>query len=231
RAGVLTIPFFASMLLAALIAVRSSGARGVVMDALSLVANLVVGIGVLLLAEREFSGEPICGANDNASGVAVNIAAARALVERSFGTLEVILVFTGAGEVNASGMQSLIRDHPELVAGETYMVNLDSVGRSPFKVSFAEGPVISRPVSPELVCLALRAAQNAGIELTPDRIRFTSDIYPALVRGAKATTIFGEEADFVRRSPKDRPENIDERSLIDVVRLVCGIARLLEREG
>jgi len=231
RTGVLTIPFFASMLLAAVIITRALGAAGLVTDALSLLSNLIVGISALLLVEREVSGEPICGANDNASGIAAALGAAQKLKGKPLKRVEIVLAFTGAGEVNAGGMQSLLKSHPEFASSETYIVNLDSVGLSPLKVSFIEGPVLGKPVPPEPVCLALTAAKGKEINLAPGRIRFTSDIYPALIRNAKATTIFGEEADFVRRSPKDRPENLSEQDLLNATQLIYDVANLLERNA
>jgi len=228
RTGVLTVPFFASVLLGVLIVAKSSGAGGFFIDILLTLSNLVVGISALLLIEREVSGKPICGANDNASGVAVALEVAQRLKDRRFKKLEVMVAFCGAGEVNAGGTQILLRNRPELTSGDTYIVNIDSVGRGSLKVSSIEGPVLGKPTSPECLHITLTAASRAKIKISTGRIRHTTDAYPALVKNAKAATIFGEDADYIRRSPKDTPENIELERLNEATELVLNIASQLE---
>lgn len=230
KTGVLTIPFFASALLVALIVAKASGANGFVINALFLLANIVLGISALLLIERELSGKPICGANDNASGVAVALEVAKMLKEKRLKKLEVVLAFTGAGDSNAGGSTSLLKNHPDLVSDNSYIINIDSVGKGELKVSTIEGPVLGRLASIELACLVLTAAKSAQIAIKPERLRFTSDAYPALVKGARAVTIFAETPEFTRRSEKDTPENLEKERISEATKLVYQTAMLIEGE-
>lgn len=231
KTGVLTIPFFASALLVALIVAKSSGADSLIINALLLLSNIVIGISALLLIERELSGRPICGANDNASGIAVALEIAQRLKPKRLKKLEVILAFTGASDANAGGAQTIFKSHPELTSENSYIINLDAVGRGALKLSSIEGPVVGKPVSPEALNLVMNAAKKAGIKISTDRIRFTTDAHPALIKNAKATTIFGEESDFVRRSLNDLPENIEQARLNEAVELLYNIANILEKES
>lgn len=107
------------------------------------------------------------GANDNLSAVAVLVALAAALQERSVAGLRVVLASCGAEEVLQGGIHGFGARHLSGLDRErTWVLNLDTVGSPGLILLEGEGPLVmedyARPAFRDLVA---RVAEREGIPL------------------------------------------------------------------
>jgi hypothetical protein len=101
---------------------------------------VVGGLGVGLVADV-WRSPTVPGANDNLSGVAVLVALAELLRERTPAGLRVLLVSCGAEETLQDGIRAFMARHgSELPAGQTFVLNYDTVGSPHLIMIEAEGP-------------------------------------------------------------------------------------------
>jgi Peptidase family M28 len=153
------------------------------------------------------------GANDNLSGVAVNVALAHAISERPPEGVRVILLSTGSEESFMEGMQAFGRRHfPSLPRKTTEFVCLECVGSPELCVVEAEGMLRMRHY-PERSREALAAAgEAAGVELRRGlRTVAATDALIALRAGYPTCTLGGvDETKFPSNYhwPSDVPDEL-----------------------
>ncbi len=155
---------------------------------------IVMGCGVLLagtllVESLVFKSRPSPGANDNASGVAVLLTIAAALVERPFPNLRVHVVFTGAEEHGLAGSKHLAKSR--LVPSDALVLNLDTVGYGtrPYYVE-GNGMFFKLRTSRKLNELIARAGQSMRVGIRPWWMaRARHDHMPFSKRGYQASTL------------------------------------------
>lgn len=186
---------------------------------------LLLGLG--LLAEREFRGSDVPGANDNASGVGVATALARELAQAPLSSTRVVFLATGCEESGTVGMRAFLEAHPG-IARSWIFLNLDGVG-APATLRYLPREGINRlyAADPALVrvCEATAADQpELGLQAATELAGLTYDATPVLARGGRAITLSAQDRTIPNyHSAKDVPENLD----VDVLGRALDVARLV----
>jgi len=205
-----------------------SGNRGLVKAGMALAA-----VSGALLADIG-SRETVPGANDNATGVAVLIAIARALAERPTKGVKVMLVSTSE-EALCEGIQAFARRHfAELPHESTFFLSIDTVGSPHLLVLRGEGMIRMREYPARSLALLDGLADELGIDLFPNlRLRNATDgVYP-LAAGYECASLCSctdlkQPANY--HWPTDVPENVDYATVADAVRLTEAVVRRLDED-
>jgi Peptidase family M28 len=172
------------------------------------------------------------GANDNATGVAVLVAIARALEAEPTQRTRVMLVSTSE-EANCYGMQAFGERHfPELPVESTFVLSVDTVGSPHLCVLRGEGMKDMRDYPERSLALLDSTAEEQGIYLYPHlRLRNATDGCVALWNGYECASL-ASCTDLKQPSnyhwPTDVPENVDYGSVADAVRLTEAVVRRLD---
>jgi len=168
------------------------------------------------------------GADDNASGVAVLLALARALGRSSPLPRTVVLAAFSGEEAGRLGSRAYVKAAARSPAGRVVaMINLDTVGRLR-KELLALGAGSAREW-PEIL---RRAGGAAGVEVTPVvREEGAGDHTSFLEAGIPAVQLFtGPHADYHR--PTDTPDRVDAEGLERVAAVAGALVRdLASRPG
>ena len=188
-------------------------------------------VSAALLAEIG-SRETVPGANDNASGVAVLVAIARALAERPTESVRVMLVSTSE-EALCEGIQAFGRRHfADLPRESTFFLSIDTVGSPHLLVLRGEGMIRMREYPARSLELLDGLAGELGIDLFPNlRLRHATDgVYP-LAAGYECASLCSatdlkQPANY--HWPTDVPENVDYGTVADAVRLTEAVVRRLD---
>ena len=145
----------------------------------------VVGILFLALAAvvvlRERGGEPVNGANDNASGVAVATQLFLDLPEHLMNEWQIMLALTGCAEVGNQGARKLLSSG--LIPKDALILNLDSVGQGQLCYVESEGMLLPQRAQGKLLELArkLPNAEPTRFHLEPlDTLLFSRAGYSCL---------------------------------------------------
>jgi len=178
------------------------------------------------------SRETVPGANDNATGVAVLVAIARALAERPTESVRVMLVSTSE-ESLCEGMQAFARRHfAELPPESTFFLSIDTVGSPHLLALRGEGMIRMREYPARSLAALDELADELGITLFPNlRLRNATDgIFP-LAAGYECASLCSctelkQPANY--HWPTDTPENVDYRTVADAVRLTDALVRRLD---
>jgi hypothetical protein len=172
------------------------------------------------------------GANDNATGVAVLVAIARALSERPLERTRVMLVSTSE-EATCIGMETFgARHFPDLPRESTFILSVDTVGSPHLCVLRGEGMRGMRDYPRRSLDLVDGLAEDLGIHLFPGlRLRNATDGSIALGAGYECASLASctdlkQPANY--HWPTDLPENVDYGSVADAVRLTEGLVRRLD---
>jgi Peptidase family M28 len=205
-----------------------TGNRGLVKAGTALTAA-----SVALLAEIGFR-ETVTGANDNATGVAVLVAIARALAEVPTRNVRVMLVSTSE-EALCEGMQVFAERHFAGLPHETtFFLSIDTVGSPHLLVLRGEGMIRMREYPARSLELLDGLAGDLEIGLFPNlRLRNATDgIYP-LAAGYECASLCSctdlkQPANYHWRT--DVPENVDYGTVADAVRLTEAVVRRLDEE-
>ena len=176
--------------------------------------------------------ETVPGANDNATGVAVLVAIARALAMRPTENVKVMLVSTSE-EALCEGMLAFARRHfGELPRESTFFLTIDTVGSPDLLVLRGEGMLRMREYPPRALALLDGLAADLQIRLRPNpRLRNATDgIYP-LAAGYECASLCSctdlkQPANY--HWPTDVPENVDYGTVADAVRLTAAVVRRLD---
>jgi hypothetical protein len=178
--------------------------------------------------------ETVPGANDNATGVAVLVAIARALAERPTEQVRVMLVSTSE-EALCEGMQAFARRHfAQLPQDSTFFLSIDTVGSPHLLVLRGEGMIRMREYPARSLALLDGLAEELGIQLFPNlRLRNATDgIYP-LAAGYECASLCSctdlkQPANY--HWPTDVPENVDYGTVADAVRMTEAVVRRLDED-
>jgi Peptidase family M28 len=178
------------------------------------------------------SRETVTGANDNATGVALLVAMARALAERPTENVRVMLVSTSE-EALCEGMQAFARRHfAELPRERTFFLSVDTVGSPHLLVLRGEGMIRMREYPARSLAVLDELADELGIDLFPNlRLRNATDgIFP-LAAGYECASLCsctGLKQPANYHWPTDVPENVDYGTVADAVRLTESLVRHLD---
>jgi hypothetical protein len=178
------------------------------------------------------SRETVTGANDNATGVAVLVAIARALAEQPTENVRVMLVSTSE-EALCEGMQAFARRHfAELPPESTFFLSVDTVGSPHLLVLRGEGMIRMREYPARSLALLDELAEELGIWLFPNlRLRNATDGVFPLAAGYECASLCSctdlkQPANY--HWPTDTPERVDYGTVADAVRLSEALVRRLD---
>jgi acetylornithine deacetylase/succinyl-diaminopimelate desuccinylase-like protein len=176
--------------------------------------------------------DAVPGANDNASGVAVLVAVARALAERPARRTRVMLVSTSE-EALCEGMLAFADRHfEELASDRTFFCAIDTVGSPNLLVLRGEGMMGIREYPREALELLDGLAEELGISLFPNmRLRAATDGVVPLAAGYQCAALCSctdikWPANY--HWSTDTPENVDYGTVADAVRLTEALVRRLD---
>jgi Zn-dependent M28 family amino/carboxypeptidase len=163
--------------------------------ALNVIARTAAGARCMVLVGGHFDTVPAApGANDNASGVANTLELARALAADGMDEGVCFAAF-GAEESGLNGSKALVADLKSRDVLPAYMVNLDVTGIGGRVEVIGTGPASQ---------LALRLAQQAGIEAVPSRLPLNSGSDHQSFADADVETVYFTSGDFSTiHSPED----------------------------
>lgn len=199
---------------------------------LQLICTIYLGVGLLLLIHRELFMAHTPGANDDASGVAVLVAAAEELSDLQ--TTELWAVATGCEEAGLYGMHALMKAH-SFDRESTYFINLDNLGVGQVAYITAEGMLLAYPSDPTLVRLAEETVNEEGLDIRGRPFHtLTTDAVGPLVHGYKAMSIMAFDQQGVLPHwhwPTDTVENLEPTALENARRLLTGVVRRLDQGG
>jgi Zn-dependent M28 family amino/carboxypeptidase len=176
------------------------------------------------------------GANDNLSGVAALLSAARALAADPPADLRVLLLSTGSEESFLEGMIRFGERHfARLPTTRTWFLCLESVGSPALFTLDGEGFLWLRRYAPGPAGALAAEARRLGIPLrAPFRYRFATDGQIPLRAGYPTVTLTSMDA---RKAPShyhwpsDRPEGLHLPSIAAAARLAEAYARRLDAAG
>jgi hypothetical protein len=196
------------------------------------VAGAVVSAGFAAAMADIASRGVVPGANDNATGVAVLVAIARALAERPPEGLRVILVSTSE-EGLCEGMEAFgARHFPGLPVDSTFFLSIDTVGSPYLCVLRGEGMRGMREYPARSLALVDGLAAELGVELFPDlRLRNATDGSIPLAAGYECASLASctdlkQPANY--HWPTDVTENVDFARVAEAVRLTEAVVRRLD---
>jgi Zn-dependent M28 family amino/carboxypeptidase len=192
---------------------RTRGSTGMAIDIAQLIptAGLVIATAALL----ELAGAPFGpGANDNASGVALALALARALDVSPPRQLGVELVLQGASDGSMIGLRRYLRRRrKEMRAPNTVVLGIGACGGGSLTWWTADGTLVPLRFLRRLSDLARQVAGAAGEQ---HRGRGISPAFPARVKGLPAITVGSLDPDGLAPGshlPSDVPDGLDPASL------------------
>ena len=176
------------------------------------------------------------GANDNLSGVAAMLGAARSLAERPVDGVRVLLVSNGAEESFEEGMAGFVRTHEhELPRDRTWFVVLDTVGSPQLVLVEGEGMLTMSAYDAELKDVMEAAGRDAGADLLRRHWNaFGSDALIGLRTGYRSALLASfDDAKLPSNyhSPTDVPENVDYDRVADAAAVVDATVRRLAQRA
>ncbi|GIH19487.1 M28 family metallopeptidase [Rugosimonospora africana] len=171
------------------------------------------------------------GANDNLSGVAAQLAVARALHLAPVPGIRLVFLSAGAEEALQEGIRGYARRHFPDLGSRAWFINLESVGSGRLALLEGEGPVIMRNYQAGFKDLAAGCAAQLGIPLTRGlRSRNSTDSEVPRRHGFPVATIVSLDRDKLiphYHQDSDIAEHVDLASVDDSVRLAEAIVRKL----
>jgi hypothetical protein len=185
-----------------------------------------LGLGDDASLSPEQAGTIHPGADDDASGVAAVLAAARAAAAQGPARRTLVFAAFGAEELGLLGSAEFVRHPPPACAVEAMqlMVNLDVVGRPRAGRIYVDGTASARGLE-ELVGAAAAGPPRLPLEVVRGSAGASpSDHASFQARGVPVLFLFdGASPDYHR--PTDTPDKLDYPGLAAVARLASRIAR------
>ncbi|HUS17114.1 MAG TPA: M28 family peptidase, partial [Chloroflexia bacterium] len=196
----------------------------------------VLLVPLAALVHREVAMPAVPGANDNASGVAVLLAAADRIAARlatlTDRTAAIWIVFTGCEESGLGGMhQFLARHGGELNSAETLFLNVDTVGAGMLTLINQEGPLWPLLADAELLEQATRVALQRRLHFQTQAYHtLPTDAQVPMARGYRALTLMAMD-DHGRLPnwhwPTDTWDRVDPETMESALQLVVTLVRRL----
>lgn len=213
--------------------------RGRVADRLDGVLRLAaVGLLPMLgaLLHREAAMPVVAGANSNASGVAVVLAAAETLLPLLQGLRdrpgELWILFTGCEESGQEGMRRFLATyHDDLDPATTLFLNVDTVGAGLLTLVKQEGVLWPLPADRELLDTATHLALRRGVPFqTRGFHAAATDALVPLARGYRALSLmaFDDSGHLPNRHwPTDTTARLDPATLEAALTVLVPLVRRL----
>jgi len=191
----------------------------------------LAGEAVLLGAHHDGQGPGFPSANDNASGVAAVLEAARALRgPKASLRRPVVVALFGAEEWGLRGADALVRSPPPGFPRIVAVLNVDAVGDPEVPAVHVVGEGIHKPLG----ALAARCLGGAGLAKGADIDRFAfawgSDHYAFHRAGIPAVDLFSMEYRMMH-TPEDGPERVAAAKLVPIARAAAAFAVAVSRGG
>lgn len=210
-------------------------AAGSALWVVSIIPFVILLAAIILLAETLIRGVPVAGANGDASGIAVVLAAAEALRKERPAHLETWLLFTGAEEAGMIGMSAFL-DENQFDPDTTYFINVDSVGAGFVRYTFEQGLVLPRRSSPILVRIAGSIARSEPKWHVQPVVQslVPADQLVALARGYQAISITARDGEGQIphwHQPSDTTDQIDAKTMETAANFVLAMIRRLDTEA
>ncbi len=197
-------------------------------------ASLLPACAALL--HRESAMPVVAGANSNASGAAVVLAAAEHLVPILQGLRdrpgELWIIFTGCAESGLGGMQHFLSQYQaELDPATTLFLNVDTVGVGLLTLVKQEGVLWRLTADPELLDTATHIALRRGISFQTQGFHLAAtDAQVPLAHGYRALSLTALDDNGRlpnRHWPSDTADHIDPAALESVLTLLVPLVRRL----
>ena len=194
----------------------------------------VLFVVAILMAESEWRGVPLSGANDNASGVAVLLAVASALRQSHLAHVETWFLFTTGEEAGLVGMNRFL-DENVFNPNTTYFVTVDHVGSGRIHFTRGEGLIRSRRSSAPLTRLISDiSSHHPEWNVTSEVHRLLpTDQFAALSRGYQAVTILGLDENAILphwHQASDTKDNVKPETMQVAADLTLALVRRLDLE-
>lgn len=172
------------------------------------------------------------GANDNLSGVAAMLGAARSLAEEPVEGIRVLLVSNGSEESFEEGMAGFVRTHAhELPKDKTWFVVLDTVGSPQLVLVEGEGMLVMEAYDAALKDVLETAGRDVGADLLRRHwLSYGSDALIGLRTGYRSALLASfDDAKLPSNyhSMDDRPEHVDYDRVADAAAVVGAAVRRL----
>nr|WP_290667810.1 M20/M25/M40 family metallo-hydrolase [Ardenticatena sp.] len=152
--------------------------------------NIALALGMMAHKERM---PHVAGANDNASGVAVVLAAAQAL-QQGLPFTDVWVVLTGCEETGSQGMQAFLEGY-QFDPATTFFINCDTIGIGRVTALATEGPLKRYSADASLLTLAEQVATEANFPVATGTYHLLpTDAEVAMQRGYRALTLMALDA-------------------------------------
>ncbi|MCR4404595.1 MAG: M28 family metallopeptidase [Candidatus Acetothermia bacterium] len=186
---------------------------------------------LLLIAEL---GQPYSpGANDNASGVAVNLELAGRLAREPLDRTEVWHLFTGAEEVDHRGLKLFLEREKGL--REAWFIDLEGVGSGELCYLVEAGLIRRYRPDPELLAVAEQvAARRAELGVSPARTLVVDEVQTLRRLGYRAITIAGRDERTASlphwHTAEDVVENVSGEALVQAAEFVWAMLEALDRQ-
>ncbi|HWF25960.1 MAG TPA: M28 family peptidase [Solirubrobacteraceae bacterium] len=218
----------------AIAAARMMGSRGTTTGILQLPPTIALVLAVALLLE--LGSAPIGpGASDNASGVAVVLALARALDVAPPASLRVEAVLTGTGDAGGIGLRRYLRAHRgELAPENAIVLGFSACGAGSPRWWERDGALIPLAYHPRLreLCAGIAAAEP-HLGAAPYRGRGGAPALPARMAGLPAITLgCRDERGLAPRShePGDTANGVDRAAVDAAIELALMLVDAIDAE-
>ncbi|MBI5489108.1 MAG: M28 family peptidase [Deltaproteobacteria bacterium] len=191
---------------------------------------------VALQMGRAAFSDPVPGASDDASGVAVMLAAADRLAAEPLAHTEVWVVATGCEEAMLGGALDFCDRHaPGLGAYNTWYLAIDTVGAGALRWCTGEGFLRRIPYDGKFVRLCREvAAEDGAPPARPYTMTFATDALVPAVRGLRAMALLAlDEDDYPPNYHwhTDSPDNIDPRALDHTLDFTLRLLRRIDADA
>lgn len=198
----------------------------------SLVPAALLAVAVLILVDREVRYAHTRGANDNASGVAVMLAAADRLARGRLKETELWIVGTGCEESGPFGIARFLQSH-SFAKENTFFLNFDNIGAGCISYVTGEGILLTLKADAHLVEIARRvASRHPAIGAQPILYKtLPTDNTIALLKGQRGMSLMAFDARGLLPHwhwRTDTIENIDAGTLRCATQFAVEIARDLD---
>lgn len=211
--------FAAMVILLALATLRMAGLDSTAVTAAQFAFTILTLISISLQIDVALS-DPVPGANDNASGVAVVMELLRRFKGSQLKNLNICALFPGAEEGLMLGIREWIRVHgSEFDPSTTYFLNIDNVGGGTPRYISKEGFIFLFDYDSRLIeicdVIAEEEAGKEGPSVLPFKLRTCSDGLVPLLAGYPAITVMSFDDGVLPNyhQPSDTPDNIDPEAL------------------